>query len=139
MADAPASPEVAMTEAEPAADASIFEGADDGTPKLTLKIKHGKDLHEVQVKDTDTIDQLKEKLMDLTNVPPAMQKLMYKGKLEGAVAIKDTKLKDGVKVMLIGNPISTIVNQTKSEMEGKVEATAVKDDLKETEKSKEPL
>jgi hypothetical protein len=118
---------------------TIFEEADDAAVSLKLNIKHGKVLHEVVVKETDTIDQLKERLMDLTNVPPAMQKLMFKGKLEGATQIKDTKLKDGSKVMLIGNPISTLLATSKVEAEGREESKSVKSDLHETVASKEPL
>jgi hypothetical protein len=131
--------DAAMAEASGAAETIFDAGGDASTVTLKLKIKHGKDLHELEVKETDTIDQLKDRLMDLTNVPPAMQKLMFKGKLEGATQIKDTKLKDGSKVMLIGNPISTLLEVSKNEAEGREESKSVKSDLNESEKTEEPL
>ena len=78
-----------------------------------LVVKCGKTKHEVTVDPVaETIADLKAKLLVLTQVAPAMQKLAYKGKLNDGDKIGDTKLKDGAKLMMVGNTMGDIISAT---------------------------
>ena len=118
------------------ADASIFDA---GGGSWKLVVKAGKAKHEVEVSTSETIADLKTKLHALTQVPPAMQKLMFKGKLNDGDKIGDTKLKDGAKLMMVGNTMSDIIAATAAPTAAAAGAAQVEADFGKTEAPREPL
>lgn len=67
--------------------------------------KHGKDTHSISVSPQATINDLKEKLQELTNVLPRGQKLIFKGKvLDANIKLTDAGLFNKAKLMMIGSP-----------------------------------
>ena len=120
---------------------SIFDaGGASGGASWKLVVKAGKAKHDIEVDPTaETIADLKTKLHALTQVPPAMQKLMFKGKLNDGDKIGETKLKDGAKLMMVGNTMGDIIAATAAPTAAAAGAAQVKADFGETEAPREPL
>ncbi|EDO35790.1 predicted protein, partial [Nematostella vectensis] len=54
-----------------------------------------------------SVDKLKEHIEELTGLPVAMQKLMYKGLLkDGTKTLRDVKITKGTKMMVVGSTIN---------------------------------
>lgn len=72
---------------------------------ITLLCKHGKDTHSISIPAQATIQDVKEKLQQLTNVLPRGQKLIFKGRvLDANVRLNDAALLNNSKLMMIGTP-----------------------------------
>lgn len=71
--------------------------------KVSIVLVFGKAKHEVTEFLDDSVANFKETVAKLTGVPPSMQKLMYKGMLKDGQTLRDAKLTEGCKVMLIGS------------------------------------
>jgi ubiquitin-like domain-containing CTD phosphatase 1 len=91
-----------------AANAGDNTSSMDAVSHLNLTIKHGKASYELAVATTSSIADLKERLEVLTEVPQGMQKLMFKGVLQDSCIVCESKLKDGCKVMMLGNKQSVV-------------------------------
>ena len=73
-------------------------------PLLTFRVTHRKDLHHVTLPAAATVQQLHEKLEELTEIPVGLQKIMYKGGLKDkAKTLTEVGIKEGVKIMLMGS------------------------------------
>lgn len=71
---APMQEEATIFKAEESTAAPVKHG-----DEIQITIKHGKNTHTLEVRPCQTIAEMKDMLMKITNVPPAMQKLMFKG------------------------------------------------------------
>lgn len=78
---------------------------DDAQPQIiTIHCKFGKDTLPVSISSNANIQDLKEKLQQLTNALPRGQKIIHKGKtLDMNISLKDANLSDGSKVMIIAS------------------------------------
>ena len=52
--------------------------------------------------ETCTVRELKDRVFEKTGVAPAKQRLVFKGTLNDAQKLAETKLRPGCKVMLMG-------------------------------------
>ena len=76
-----------------------------------ITVKHGKVTHELtSLEPSSSIEELKAVLQSMTDVPANMMKLLCKGKTlsDGAVTLAAAKIKDGAKLMLMGNPAAVV-------------------------------
>jgi len=71
--------------------------------KISFTLVFGKEKYPVTESLDENVTDFKEKVAQLTSVPPNMQKLMFKGMLKDGQTLRDAKLTDGCKVMLIGS------------------------------------
>lgn len=73
---------------------------------LTLNVTHKGTRYNLSILPSETWAILQERLHELTHVPPAFQKLLYKGK-KATVGHDDTVeqagIKDGMKIVLLGS------------------------------------
>uniref|UniRef100_A0A673K097 Ubiquitin domain-containing protein UBFD1-like n=1 Tax=Sinocyclocheilus rhinocerous TaxID=307959 RepID=A0A673K097_9TELE len=76
--------------------------------------------------------KLKEKIHTLTGLPPAMQKVMYKGLLPEDKTLREIKVTNGAKIMVVGSTINDVlaVNTPKE---------VIQQEVKAEENKKEPL
>lgn len=101
---------------------------------VDFKVVFNKQTHSVRFALDETVESLKRHLESLINVPVAMQKIMFKGRMTDEATLRDHKLVNGSKIMVVGSTVNDImaVNEpaAKAKTESsKVEATASKDPL----------
>lgn len=139
-------------------DSSISNGdeADDKREMVELKIIWNKNKYDLKIPVDNTGAKLKESIHSLTGkiagkaaraspwsafsmpsavspgLPPAMQKVMYKGLLPEDKTLRDIKITNGAKIMVVGSTINDVlaVNTPKEVMQQEVKAE---------ENKKEPL
>lgn len=77
---------------------------------ISISVKHGKTTHKLEGLDAGsmTVDELKARLQSLTDVPADMMKLLAKGKALTTGTLGANKLKEGTKLLLIGNPVAEV-------------------------------
>ncbi|KAG9128539.1 hypothetical protein FRC07_003428 [Ceratobasidium sp. 392] len=75
-----------------------------GTPTedYLLHVNHGPTAFDLVLSSTSSIDDLKQRLYEMTSVPIDRQKLLWKGMKRGAVALEGSGLKNGSKITLVG-------------------------------------
>ncbi|XP_043945233.1 ubiquitin domain-containing protein UBFD1 [Protopterus annectens] len=128
-------------EAEHAADvedacsqASVSNGSDSTTDKelVDLKIIWNKNKYDVKLPLDSTGTNLKEKIHALTGLPPAMQKVMYKGLIPEDKTLREIKVTSGAKIMVVGSTINDVlaVNTPKE---------VIQQEVKAEENKKEPV
>ncbi|XP_063759407.1 ubiquitin domain-containing protein UBFD1 isoform X2 [Eleginops maclovinus] len=115
-------------------DSSISNGddADDEREKVDLKIIWNKNKYDLKIPIDNTGAQLKEKIHSLTGLPPAMQKVMYKGLLPEDKTLREIKVTNGAKIMVVGSTMNDVlaVNTPKE---------VIQQEVKAEEDKKEPL
>ncbi|XP_071326687.1 ubiquitin domain-containing protein UBFD1 isoform X1 [Trachinotus anak] len=115
-------------------DSSISNGddADDKQEKVDLKIIWNKNKYDLKIPVDSTGAKLKERIHSLTGLPPAMQKVMYKGLLPEDKTLRDIKITNGAKIMVVGSTINDVlaVNTPKE---------VIQQEVKAEENKKEPL
>lgn len=103
---------------------------------IDVKVVWNKNKYDVVVRPEETVLDLKTKMQELTQLPPAMQKIMFKGLCKDDRTMKDLKVAKGTKIMLVGSTLDDILA---------VSTTPNAQELKETsasggtENKKEPL
>lgn len=103
---------------------------------IDVKVVWNKTKYDVVVRPEETVLDLKTKMHELTQLPPAMQKIMFKGLCKDDRTMKDLKVSKGAKIMLVGSTLDDILS---------VSTTPKPQELKETTSSgavaakKEPL
>nr|XP_058893027.1 ubiquitin domain-containing protein UBFD1 isoform X6 [Kogia breviceps] len=128
---APAQPPGDLT-----AQASVSNGEDAGggagRELVDLKIIWNKTKHDVKFPLDSTGSELKQKIHSITGLPPAMQKVMYKGLVPEDKTLREIKVTSGAKIMVVGSTINDVlaVNTPKD---------AAQQDAKAEENKKEPL
>ncbi|XP_007652831.1 ubiquitin domain-containing protein UBFD1 isoform X1 [Cricetulus griseus] len=113
------------------AEAVTTEGGA-GRELVDLKIIWNKTKHDVKVPLDSTGSELKQKIHSITGLPPAMQKVMYKGLVPEDKTLREIKVTSGAKIMVVGSTINDVlaVNTPKD---------AAQQDAKAEENKKEPL
>ncbi|XP_071067345.1 ubiquitin domain-containing protein UBFD1 isoform X1 [Dasypus novemcinctus] len=116
--------------------ASVSNGEDAGggagRELVDLKIIWNKTKHDVKFPLDSTGSELKQKIHSITGLPPAMQKVMYKGLVPEDKTLREIKVTSGAKIMVVGSTINDVlaVNTPKD---------AAQQDTKAEENKKEPL
>uniref|UniRef100_W5M921 Ubiquitin family domain containing 1 n=1 Tax=Lepisosteus oculatus TaxID=7918 RepID=W5M921_LEPOC len=105
---------------------------DDGKEMVELKIIWNKNKYDLKIPLDGTGASLKERIHSLTGLPPAMQKVMYKGLLPEDKTLREIKVTNGAKIMVVGSTINDVlaVNTPKE---------VIQQDVKAEENKKEPL
>ncbi|RXN16099.1 hypothetical protein ROHU_027707 [Labeo rohita] len=119
------------TSAQPAA-VSNGEESDEGKEMVDVKIIWNKNKYDLKIPLDGTGAKLKEKIHTLTGLPPAMQKVMYKGLLPEDKTLREIKVTNGAKIMVVGSTINDVlaVNTPKE---------VIQQEVKAEENKKEPL
>jgi hypothetical protein len=88
---------------------------------IVLHITHRSNPYEVELSLDATLGDFQAQLENLTNVPPHMQKLLYKGKkaVSPEDSLQSAGLSNGLKVTLLGNPEKAIEGLLEAEKEQK--------------------
>uniref|UniRef100_A0AC11CSA0 Ubiquitin family domain containing 1 n=1 Tax=Ovis aries TaxID=9940 RepID=A0AC11CSA0_SHEEP len=129
-------PAPAQPPGDPVAQASVSNGEDAGggagRELVDLKIIWNKTKHDVKFPLDSTGSELKQKIHSITGLPPAMQKVMYKGLVPEDKTLREIKVTSGAKIMVVGSTINDVlaVNTPKD---------AAQQDAKAEENKKEPL
>jgi len=102
---------------------------------IDVKVVWNKTKYDLVVRPEETVLDLKTKMQELTQLPPAMQKIMFKGLCKDDRTMKDLKVSKGAKIMLVGSTLDDVLS---------VSTTPKAQELKETSSSggtekKEPL
>uniref|UniRef100_A0A3B4V5N5 Ubiquitin family domain containing 1 n=1 Tax=Seriola dumerili TaxID=41447 RepID=A0A3B4V5N5_SERDU len=115
-------------------DSSISNGddADDKQETVDLKIIWNKNKYDLKIPVDSAGAKLKERIHSLTGLPPAMQKVMYKGLLPEDKTLREIKITNGAKIMVVGSTINDVlaVNTPKE---------VIQQEVKAEENKKEPL
>ncbi|XP_007498835.1 ubiquitin domain-containing protein UBFD1 isoform X1 [Monodelphis domestica] len=116
------------------AQASVSNGDDAETEKelVDLKIIWNKNKYDVRVPLDSSGAELKRRIHSITGLPPAMQKVMFKGLLPEEKTLREIKVTSGAKIMVVGSTINDVlaVNTPKD---------AAQQEAKAEESKKEPL
>ncbi|XP_056144269.1 ubiquitin domain-containing protein UBFD1 isoform X2 [Lampris incognitus] len=115
-------------------DSNISNGGDaeDKQEMVDLKIIWNKIKYDLKIPVDSTGARLKERIHSLTGLPPAMQKVMYKGLLPEDKTLREIKITNGAKIMVVGSTINDVlaVNTPKE---------VIQQEVKAEENKKEPL
>ncbi|TNN68035.1 Ubiquitin domain-containing protein UBFD1 [Liparis tanakae] len=115
-------------------DSGVSNGdeADADREMVDLKIIWNKNKYDLKIPVDNTGAQLKERIHSLTGLPPSMQKVMYKGLLTEDKTLREIKITNGAKIMVVGSTINDVlaVNTPKE---------VVQQEVKAEEDKKEPL
>ncbi|KAG7669068.1 hypothetical protein Ndes2526B_g00786 [Nannochloris sp. 'desiccata'] len=87
-------------EIEPKRPATAGDAHDAET--IQIKVQFGKQMKVVSRRLDTTIAELKAEIAEQTSVPVSNQKLLFKGQLKDASTLRETGLKNGSKLMVIG-------------------------------------
>jgi len=79
---------------------------------ISFFIIHGRNRYDFSLPSTTTVGELKQKLKDLTDVSPAVQKLMYKGLMNEKHTLDEAQLRPNSKILLIGSTAAQIAAAT---------------------------
>lgn len=115
-------------------DSCISNGddTDEQQEMVDLKIIWNKNKYDLKIGIDSTGAKLKEKIHSLTGLPPSMQKVMYKGLLPEDKTLREIKVTNGAKIMVVGSTINDVlaVNTPKE---------VIQQEVKAEENKKEPL
>ena len=107
---------------------------EDTREKVSFKVIFNKQKLDITFPLDDTVIKFKSHLEGLTKVPPSMQKLMFKGKLNDDTTLRDANITKSSKVMLIGSTVNDVMTVAAPDPK------ALKEEmLKEEAASKEPI
>lgn len=88
---------------------------------IVLHVTHRSNPYEVELSPDATLADFQAQLENVTNVPPHMQKLLYKGKKAASSedSVQSAGLSSGLKVTLLGNPEKAIEGLLEAEKDQK--------------------
>uniref|UniRef100_F6PR47 Ubiquitin family domain containing 1 n=1 Tax=Ornithorhynchus anatinus TaxID=9258 RepID=F6PR47_ORNAN len=116
------------------AQPSVSNGdeAEAGKELVDLKIIWNKNKYDVKFPLDNTGAELKQKIHSITGLPPAMQKVMFKGLLPEEKTLREIRVTSGAKIMVVGSTINDVlaVNTPKD---------SAQQESKSEENKKEPL
>ncbi|MEE6498117.1 hypothetical protein FKM82_002978 [Ascaphus truei] len=120
--------------AQAEADVSVSNGGDSEADKelVDVKIIWNKNKYDVKIPLDSTGASLKQKIHSLTGLPPAMQKVMFKGLLPEDKTLREIKVTNGAKFMVVGSTINDVLAVTTPK-------ETAQQEVKEEESKKEPL
>uniref|UniRef100_T1IXM7 Ubiquitin-like domain-containing protein n=1 Tax=Strigamia maritima TaxID=126957 RepID=T1IXM7_STRMM len=80
-------------------------------PKETVdfKVIYNKQKHDVTFPLDDTVAMLKQHVSKLTEVPPAMQKVMFKGLAKDDKTLRELGVTKGAKIMIVGSTLNEVL------------------------------
>ncbi|XP_077590671.1 ubiquitin domain-containing protein UBFD1 [Stigmatopora nigra] len=108
------------------------DNAEEEGEMVDLKIIWNKIKYDLRIPMESTGAKLKEKIHSLTGLPPAMQKVMYKGLVPEDKTLREMKVTSGAKIMVVGSTINDVLAvSTPKEV--------VQQEAKADEDKKEPL
>lgn len=113
------------------------EGCDISTGEremVEFKVVFKKDTFNVKLALDDSVDVLQQHIEGLTNVPVAMQKLMFKGRMKDDATLRENKVINGSKIMVVGSTVDDVMAVSKPAGKAKVDGGKV-----DTSSSKDPL
>ncbi|XP_073409666.1 ubiquitin domain-containing protein UBFD1 isoform X1 [Dendrobates tinctorius] len=115
-------------------DGAFSNGGDSESDKelVEFKIIWNKNKYDVKLPLDSTGASLKQKIHTLTGLPPAMQKVMFKGLLPEDKTLREIKVTNGAKVMVVGSTINDVLAVTTPK-------ETIQQEVKEEENKKEPL
>ncbi|CAG5897976.1 unnamed protein product [Menidia menidia] len=92
-------------------DSSFSNGddADENLETVDLKIIWNKNKYDLKIPLDSTGAKLKERIHSLTGLPPAMQKVMYKGLLPEDKTLREIRVTTGAKIMVVGSTINDVL------------------------------
>lgn len=100
---------------------------------VDFKLIYNKQKFDVTFDLNDTVSSLKNQIETLTNVPVAMQKIMFKGKMQDEQTLRDNKVTKGSKIMVIGSTVSDVMAMTAPDPK------VLKEEAKAEAAAKEPI
>ncbi|KAM4631791.1 ubiquitin domain-containing protein UBFD1 [Discoglossus pictus] len=120
--------------AQPEADGSVSNGESSEADKelVEVKIIWNKNKYDLKLPLDSTGACLKQKIHSLTGLPPAMQKVMFKGLVPEDKTLREIKVTNGAKVMVVGSTINDVLAVTTPK-------ETIQQEVKEEESKKEPL
>lgn len=88
---------------------------------LTVAVIHRSASHTLTISSHATLQSLAEQLQILTDVPPHLQKLLYKGKKNVAPtgSLQEAGILDGMKITMLGTPQKAMESLLQAEKEQK--------------------
>ncbi|XP_077474286.1 ubiquitin domain-containing protein UBFD1 isoform X2 [Stigmatopora argus] len=108
------------------------DNAEEEGEMVDLKIIWNKIKYDLRIPLQSTGARLKDKIHSLTGLPPAMQKVMYKGLVPEDKTLREMKVTSGAKIMVVGSTINDVLAvSTPKEV--------VQQEAKADEDKKEPL
>jgi hypothetical protein len=83
------------------------------TAPISLTVTHRGTPHALSLLPESTLEALQARLEELTDVPPSLQKLLYKGKKQVSapaeeVTISQAGFRDGMKVQMLGSTLNEL-------------------------------
>lgn len=79
----------------------------------SFRVVWNKNNYEVTFPIDETADSLKQHIENLTGLPVAMQKLMYKGLVkDGSKTLRELHVTNGVKMMVVGSTMNDVMKVT---------------------------
>ncbi|RUS32683.1 ubiquitin-related domain-containing protein [Jimgerdemannia flammicorona] len=105
-------------------------------PPVHFIVTHGKIPYELEMSPLSTVLELKQEIEQRTQIPPTMQKLVYKGMLKDDMTIDSSKIKEGVKVILIGSKVEDVLKMATSQTTTKEETPEVPEKIPLSELTK---
>jgi hypothetical protein len=95
----------------PSPTSSEGKELNDKPPAETLhfRVVWKKKIFEVSFSAEQKVAKLKEHIQTLTDIPPAMMKLMYKGLLRDEKTLREAKIANGVKMMVVGSTVDDVL------------------------------
>lgn len=107
--DTPSSPKDTSSCDDSAKAAAAASSAPLGEP-IDVKVVWNKTKYDVVVRPEETVLDLKTKMHELTQLPPTMQKIMFKGLCKDDRTMKDLKVSKGTKIMLVGSTLDDVLS-----------------------------
>lgn len=84
-------------------------GIIDNSPPVEFTVIHNKDKYAVSMPLSSTIEELKNKLVDIIKVPNKMQKIMIKGLAKDDQTLESLNVNSSSKIMVVGSKLADIV------------------------------
>jgi len=84
--------------------------------QIVVDLNYNRNFYSIDVRLSDSLLTLRNKVYEATNVPPALQKLMYKGVLkDDSKSLDELKLKNHAKLMLFGTSVDKVMELSRTE------------------------
>lgn len=90
-------------------DGAVLKGIETDSPSVEFTIIHNKEKYTVSMPLLSTIEQLKNKLVDMIGVPTKMQKIMIKGLAKDNQTLESLNVTPSSKIMVVGAKLQDIV------------------------------
>lgn len=96
---------------------AVLEVVESDSLSVEFTIIHNKEKYTVSMPLLSTIEQLKNKLVDIIGVPAKMQKIMIKGLAKDDQTLESLNVTSSSKIMVVGAKLQDIVAMTVANVE----------------------